>query len=192
MNNPLEKQLKALINLFKATKTPYVILGGLAVMLYGEPRLTLDIDVNVSLTRDKIKSFLLAARRCGFIPVPSNINLFVKRTGVIPLKFTKGDLRGRCDIIIAENPIEYAALKRAKIKKIGSLKAKFVTPEDLVIHKITSDRPRDIEDLKGILSRQVGKLDTKYILFWLKKIAKVSNKPDLVTLFKDLLRKYTA
>lgn len=156
-------------------------------MLYGEPRLTLDIDVNISIGLEKIGSFLTIARKFGFYPIPKNIQSFIRNTGVIPLRFTKGKAIGRCDIIIAESPIEYATLKRAKVKKIGSLRVKFVTPEDLIIHKITSDRPRDLEDLKGILIRQQGKLDIKYILFWLKKIAIVNHKPELIRLFKNLL-----
>lgn len=186
--NSLERQLKALIGLFSFTKTKYVILGGLAVVLYGEPRLTADIDVNISIRKDEIGVFLSAARNLGFYPIPSNIKSFIKETGVIPLRFAKGNVFGRCDIIIAENPIEYQALKRAKIKKIGSLRAKFVSPEDLIIHKITSDRARDLEDLKGILIRQQGKLDIEYILFWLKKIAKANHKPELINLFKKLLQ----
>ncbi len=186
--NLLEKQLTALTDLFLATKTEYAILGGLAVMLYGEPRLTMDIDVNISIEKDKIDSFLKAARRFGFYSIPSNIKLFIKNTGVIPLKFKKGKAAGRCDIIIAQNPLEFAALKRAKIKKIGSLKARFVSPEDLIIHKITSDRPRDIEDLKGILIRQRGKLDIKYILYWLRKIAEANHKPELIKSFKDFTK----
>lgn len=188
--NLLEKQLKALIGLFSATKTEYVILGGLAVMLYGEPRLTVDIDVNASMNKDMIDSFLITARRFGFYPIARNIKSFVKDTGVIPLRFSRGEAFGRCDIIIAESPIEYLALKRGKVKKIGSLRARFVTPEDLIIHKITSNRPRDIEDLKGILIRQRKKLDTGYILFWLKKIDRANRKPQLVRLFKQLAAGY--
>lgn len=186
--NILEKQLKALVKLFSTTKTEYAILGGFAVALYGEPRMTVDIDVNISIAKDKIGTFLAAARKFGFYPLTANINSFIKDTGVIPLKFGKGKTTCSCDIIIAESPLEYAGLKRAKIKKIGGLKVRFITPEDLIIHKITSDRPRDIEDLKGILLRQQGKLDMKYIMFWLKKIAKANHKPELIGLFKNLLR----
>jgi hypothetical protein len=183
---PLEKQLKALINLFETIKIPYAILGGLAVILYGEPRLTMDIDVNISLPSNHIGQFLIIAKKTGFLPSCNSVKTFVKKTGVIPMKFMKTKPPGRCDIIIAENSLEHMALKRAKLKKIGSLNAKFITAEDLLIHKIASDRPRDIEDLKGILMRQRNKLDISYILFWLKKLDE-ANKSSLVSLFKSLL-----
>lgn len=186
----MEEHLKALIGLFNHLKIKYAVLGGLAVVLYGEPRLTADIDVNIAMEKNRLDSFLSVAKKFGFYPIPSNIKLFFKRTGVLPMKFARSDITGRCDIIIAENAIENMGIKRAKLKKIGSTKAKFVSAEDLVIHKITSDRPRDTEDLKGILMRQQGKLDIQYINLWLKNIARLNNKPELLRRFKTLLRKY--
>jgi len=95
---------------------------------------------------------------------------------------------GRLDIIIAENILEYTAIKRGRLRKINSIKARIISPEDLIIHKITSSRPRDLEDLRGILIRQKGKLDIRYIQEWLKKIDKVSKETALYKLFKRLLK----
>ena len=104
------------------------------------------------------------------------------------MKFKKNNVTGRCDFIIAQNILEYMGIRRGRSKRIYSIPAKIISPEDLVIHKITSDRARDLEDLRGILIRQGPKLDTRYILFWLKKIAKANHKPGLVNLFKNLLK----
>ncbi len=40
---------------------PYMIIGGQAVLLYGEPRLTRDVDVTVSLTP-------VCLKRCSWLP----------------------------------------------------------------------------------------------------------------------------
>jgi hypothetical protein len=183
----LEKQLKALKKLFRVTKIPYAVLGGMAVILYGEPRFTMDIDVNISLPSHKMTLFLSEAKKYGFLPSCAKPESFAKTTGVIPMRFMSVHPPGRCDIVIARNPIEFSALKRSVSKKIGMIKAKFITAEDLVIHKIASDRPRDLEDLRGILMRQKGKLDLPYIFLWLKKIDKVNAGPSLVVLLKSLL-----
>ena len=187
MTNPLEFQLKQIRELTSQLKIEYTILGGLAVSVYGEPRLTLDIDVNIILDNGKINTFLKKAKKYGFSPIPSKIKKFIKTTGVIPMKFSKNKVVGKCDFIIAQNPLEYSGIKRARLKKLYSIKLKLITPEDLVIHKITSQRPRDIEDLTGILIRQKGKLDLHYINLWLKKISKVNKKPELLHLFKKLI-----
>ena len=176
--DPIEAQLKQLVKLMKAAKVDYAILGGMAVSVYGEPRMTFDIDVTIILDANKlaIDRFLKEARKFGFIPLPPNIKSFIKGTGVMPMRFKKNKVIGRCDFIIAENILEYLCIKRSIPKKIYSTTIKLITAEDLYIHKITSQRPRDIEDAKGIMRRQGRKLDTKYIDYWLKKIAKANKK----------------
>ncbi len=39
-------------------KIPYMVIGGQAVLLYGEPRLTRDIDVTLGLGPDALPSLL--------------------------------------------------------------------------------------------------------------------------------------
>lgn len=184
--NPLDFQLRQLVKLFKATSVDYAVLGGIAVSIYGEPRLTSDIDINIMLDNDKINDFLKKASKFGFTPLPSNIKKFIKETGVIPMKFSKNRITGKCDFIIAQNILEHLCIRRARFIKIGFIKAKIITPEDLIIHKITSKRPKDLEDARGILFRQRGKLDTKYIAHWLKKIDEVVRHSELFKLFESL------
>jgi hypothetical protein len=185
--NPLKFQLQQLVKLMKDAKVNYAVLGGVAVSIYGEPRLTFDIDVSLLLDKDKMDVFLKKAKKFGFLPLPSNIKGFVKATGVIPMRFFKNKITGRCNFIIAQNALEYLCIKRGRFRKIYSVKVRLISPEDLVIHKITSQRPRDLEDVQGILIRQEGKLDIKYITHWLKKIAEINHKPELLKLFKNLL-----
>lgn len=184
----MELQLKTLVKFLSTQKIKYIILGGIAVAIYGEPRLTADIDINIIFDKRKINEFLNKAKRFNFYPAFSKIKKIVRKTGVIPMKFKKGKVTGKVDIIVAENILEYTAIKRGRIKRIDSIRARFVSPEDLIIHKITSSRPRDMEDLRGILFRQRGKLDFKYIRYWLRKIDKVDKKTQLCKLFNDLLK----
>lgn len=185
--NSIELQLKYLSKLLKTMNVDYAIIGGIAVSVYGEPRATFDIDVSIIFNIGDIDFFLKSAKKYGFTPLPSNIERFVKTTAVIPMRFSKDDIFGRCDFIIAQNSLEFSAIKRARFKELFSMKIKLITPEDLVLHKITSSRARDLEDLQGLLIRQFGKLDMEYINSWLKKVASVNKQPKLLKLFKKLL-----
>ncbi len=185
--NSIELQLKYLSKLLDAIGAEYAIIGGIAVSVYGEPRATFDIDVSIIFNIGEIDFFLKSAKKYGFTPLPGNIDNFVKTTAVIPMQFSKDNMFGRCDFIIAQNSLEFSSIKRARFKKIFSMKIKLITAEDLVLHKITSSRARDLEDLQGILIRQSGKLDMDYINFWLKKAAAANKQPKLLKIFKKLL-----
>ncbi|MBI1884095.1 MAG: hypothetical protein HYZ66_01240 [Chlamydiae bacterium] len=183
-----ESLISSLLKLFSAEKIEYVILGGVAVSIYGEPRFTMDVDVNVIMDQKKVKNFLDKAEKFYFFPLSPSVQKIAEEQGVIPLKFAKGEEMGKVDVIIAENPLEFSALQRGKIKKMGSLKARFITPEDLVLHKMTSARVRDHNDLKGIILRQKGKLDLDYIHGWLKRLDEVDEKLALDKQFNQLLK----
>ena len=185
--NSIQLQLRQLSRLCEKTKIAYALLGGLAVAFYGEPRMSFDIDINILLGNKRLKGFLKTAREFGFIPLPPALKKFIAATGVIPMRFSKNGVTGRCDFIIAQNPLEYAGIKRAFTRNIYAIKLKMIRCEDLVLHKITSDRPRDLEDLRGILIRQRGKLDLEYIRGWLKKIDKLSDNHKLLKLFRGML-----
>jgi hypothetical protein len=188
MNVLFDTQCKALKALFTALKIRYAVIGGVAVLLYGEPRLTLDIDVSVSIAKVDIKNFLAAAEKLGFRAIPGDIMGFISKTGVIPLRYSKGKSIGRADIIIAQNAIEHKTIERAVIKKVGSVNMRVVSAEDLIIHKITSSRPRDRGDLAGIIKRQKDKLDLGYIRHWLRKIDRVNTGPRLIGVFNNLIK----
>lgn len=187
--NSLEIQLSSLIEYLSEQKIKYIILGGVAVSIYGEPRLTADIDVNIIFNKKRISEFLERARNYNFYPAFPDAENIAKKTGVIPVNFIKGKTTGKFDIIIAENILEYTAIERGRLKKIGPLKLRLISPEDLIIHKIASFRPRDIDDVSGILIRQKGRLDIKYIEQWLKKIDKANKKSQTYKAFKGVLKK---
>jgi hypothetical protein len=58
---------------------------------------------------------------------------------------------------------------------------RFASAEDVIIHKLFAGRPRDLEDVRGILGRHPV-LDTSYIRRWLKILEEGTDKPLLSTL----------
>jgi len=49
---------------------PYMIIGGQAVLLYGEPRLTRDIDITLGVNIDHLDRLLSAVRELPLKPLP--------------------------------------------------------------------------------------------------------------------------
>lgn len=50
---------------------------------------------------------------------------------------------------------------------IQGMNVQYATAEDLIIHKVVAGRPRDIEDVRGILSKS-RTIDLAYVEKWLK------------------------
>jgi hypothetical protein len=188
MMNPIARQLKEIDGLMVELKAAYAILGGVAVSIYGEPRLTYDIDVNIMLEKEAVGVFIKTAKRHGFSPMAPNIIKFVEKTGVMPARFSKKGISGISDFIIARNMLERQAIQRARYRRIYSARARVVRAEDLLLHKLLSDRPRDREDARGIIRRQGSKLDSRYVKAWLQKVAKLTHRPDVARLFAEAKR----
>ena len=181
----LPNQLAQLAKLFDELQIDYAVLGGIAVSYYGEPRFTWDIDVNILLRTDQIEDFLETAKMRGFSPRTPNAREILKKTGVLPMTFVDGEEEGHCDLIVAQNALEIAGIRRASFRDIGNSRIKLIACEDLVLHKIASDRPRDREDLLGILRRQGKNMDRTYIHDWLRRLSEAGTQ-DFVALFKTL------
>jgi hypothetical protein len=59
--------------------------------------------------------------------------------------------------------------------------------EDLVVLKAFAERDQDWADIRGILERQKGKLDTDYILENLRPLCELKEAPEIVERVKAML-----
>ena len=84
---------------------------------------------------------------------------------VLPVQEKRSGIR--IDFIFSVTAYEQQALRRVKRVKLGQSIVKFASVEDLIIHKVFSGRPRDLEDVKSILLKNRA-IDTRYIKQWLK------------------------
>lgn len=179
--------LRALAKFLSAENVRYAVIGGLAVSAHGEPRFTADVDVNIILEKGGLGLFMRKAAGYGFRPASAAALRIADKTGVVLMKHARAADRVRIEFIIAENPPEYAAIKRARPKKMGFVKLRVITAEDLLIHKLASVRAKDSDDVMGILRRQGKRLDLKYIRSWLKRIDKANKGCRLNARFDRLL-----
>ena len=162
---------------------PYMIIGGQAVLLYGEPRLTRDIDVTLGVDVDSLPEITKMAKGLNLKPLPSNVEDFVKKTMVLP---TKDETTGiRVDFIFSFTPYEKQAIQRARGIPIKKAVVKFASPEDVIIHKVFAGRARDLEDIKSILLKNPSSLNFSYIRKWLGEFDKSLSERDLLKKFEE-------
>jgi hypothetical protein len=161
-----------------------MIIGGQAVLLYGTPRMTKDIDITLGADLGRLESVLSALDAMGLRIIPKNFRTFAERTSVLPAKEEGSGIR--VDFIFSFTPYERQAILRSKAVSLSGTDVMFASAEDVIIHKIFAGRPRDLEDVRSILLKNPD-LDTTYIRKWLSDFEKSPEKKGLLKMFDDAI-----
>ncbi len=187
--NEQERALWELHAYLAAQGLPHIVIGGLAVQRWGEPRLTRDVDVTVILPPDDPLPALrrLAAR---FTPRLPDAVEFARRNRMLLLSASNGV---PLDIALGLPGYEEEAVRRATAWELEPGKTvPLCSAEDLIIHKVVAGRPRDLEDVVGVLHRQGEALDLALIRRWLGEFAALMGDSALPERFEALLREARA
>ncbi len=141
-----------------------MVIGGQAVLLYGEPRLTKDIDITLGVGIDHLAQMKKIIHGLNLHYLTQDVEAFVKETMVLPVADQESGIR--IDFIFSFSSYERQAIERARDVLFGRTPVRFAALEDLVIHKIIAGRPRDLEDVESLLLKN-PEFDSGYIEKWL-------------------------
>jgi len=177
-----EEILAKLARALDKNNIPYMIIGGQAVLLYGEPRLTRDIDVTLGVDVNALPELIEICKKLSLTPLPLDIAGFVEQTMVFPVKDDSTGIR--IDFIFSFTSYEKKAIKRAREIPIKKTIVKFASPEDVIIHKIFAGRARDLDDVKSILLKNPS-VDLPYIRKWLSEFDTSLSEKDLLKKFEE-------
>lgn len=180
----LEDVYKKIVTFLNKGKYKYLIIGGIATGVIGEPRITADVDVDIIISRKDVPIFLDKAKKDGFRVIKARCLDLVERTGVFQIDYEDFHI----DFIIASTEFEKEAFERAKTLKLYGIKAFFPTPEDLLLLKIIPGRDKDLLDAKSIALRHKGKLDTRYLKTWAMNLCDEAQDMRILNTLKDLLK----
>jgi predicted nucleotidyltransferase len=162
---------------------PFMLIGGQAVLLHGEARLTQDIDVTLGVGPERLPDLLAATGHMGLTPLPDDVEGFVRDTFVLPALDEETEIR--VDLIFSNTSYEATAIGRALRVRIGGQDVPIASAEDLILHKLFAGRARDLEDVEGVLRRRAPTLDWPYLEKWAREFAAV---PGRETLPRDLAK----
>lgn len=182
----IEELIAKVARSLDAEKIPYMIIGGQAVLLYGTPRLTRDIDITLGVDTDKFSCIKNICKNLKLKLLPEDSEDFAKDTKVLPAEETES--RIRVDFIFSFTLYEQRAIKRAKDIIMDDYPVKFASCEDVIIHKMVAGRAVDEEDVKNILTKHKNSTDLKYIKKWLLEFSEISEHKGILERFNSLLR----
>jgi len=144
---------------------PYMIYGGMAAALWGEPRYTEDVDLVLFLPERDALRFLRAAARCGFSVDEGLALQQLQISGWARLPFGEPKSPWHLDLTLGDSPFDRSALARRRAVTLFGRKAWVASPEDVIIYKLVSARDRDLMDVRQIARRQ-RRLDSNYLRRW--------------------------
>jgi hypothetical protein len=153
-----------LIRIFAALtseKVRYLVVGGVAVVLHGHPRLTADVDIVVSLDAENARAAIRALGALGYRPrAPVKAEDFadatIRRSWVVEKGLRVFSLWSpampatEVDVFV-EEPFPFdEAYARAVHVQIGTTSVTVASLSDVVALKRAAGRPHDLSDADAL------------------------------------------
>ena len=174
---PLLQAALGLQNFFRARSWGFCFIGGLALLRWGEPRFTRDVDVSLLCPFGREDEFSAPLLAEGYAARVSDAATFARRNRVLLVQAPDGV---PIDIALAALPFEQLAVRRATDYLFEPECAlRTCSAEDLVVMKLFAFRARDVADVETVVVRQRDSLDWNYIEEQLTPLAEVKDEPGI-------------
>ena len=152
---------------------PYMVVGSVASIVYGEPRMTKDMDVVINVRPEDASKFETLFPLSDYYCPPREVLIDeCLNRGQFNLLHPASGLK--IDIIVMKNnPHSLEEFKRrSKISLWDGFEAYVAAPEDVIIKKLLyyqeGRSEKHLTDIKGILSQTP--IDKNYLERWIKTL----------------------
>ena len=174
------------IEVLERLDIPYMVVGDFAAILYGEPRMTIDVDIVVDITLAHVEPF------ASSFPIP---DYYASAEGIrdsllrrYPFNVIQPATGAKVDLvplpIDSFTRLAFQRRQRLVYDEDRSRSATFITPEDIVLAKLFAFREtgsdKHLRDARGVLMMQWGQLD----LDWVRRGARPAG---LLEQFEELI-----
>jgi predicted nucleotidyltransferase len=152
----LERSLARIAADLRALGVRFALVGGLAVAVRAEPRLTRDADLAVSVATDaEAESVVLGLQQRGHRVLAAVEQKAVGRLSTVRLTQASGDSGVVTDLLFASSGIETEIVGRASVVEVlPSLSLPVASVGDLIAMKLLARddrrRPADADDLRAL------------------------------------------
>ena len=178
--------LRALAAVLGGLGVRWYVFGAQAVVIWGRPRLTGDVDVTMFLDAEHPETFVAAMTEAGFVVRVANVREFVARTRVLPFTHTASGLG--LDAVVGGPGLEEEFLRTAREVDVGGVTVPVIGPEELIVTKILAGRTKDLDDVRGILVAQETALDSSRVRALIRAIESAIDRSDLLPCFEKQFR----
>ena len=137
-------RLQDVFRCFQAHDVRYVVIGGIAAILYGVPRATFDLDILIEATPENARRLLDALRDAGF-----GTAALTDEDHILANEITIFKDRVRLDVQTSTPGLHFAAAWDARNAVEFQGQTFFlVSKQDLIASKKAAGREKDLEDVR--------------------------------------------
>lgn len=163
----------------------WYVFGAQAVIGYGVPRLSADVDVTLALDPDDPVRFAREMDEAGFALRVADPD-FIRRTRVMP--FVHRATGMPLDVVLAGSGLEEEFLNRAVISHVGGTGVPLIEVGDLIVAKVLASRPKDIDDARALWRLHRRNIDASRIRQTLRLLEEALTQSDLLPVFDAIVR----
>lgn len=179
--------LKALSQALDEVAAPSMIIGGVAVIVSGVPRETIDIDATILGKSSDLDSLVKIFTRHGIVPrIPDALG-FAKQRSVLLLRHDPSGVT--IEVTLAWLPFEEEALARARQIEFEGIKLRVARPEDLIVYKAAAWRERDRGDIERLLILHLADIDLARVRELIAQIGKALDDPQRLAAFDEMVER---
>jgi len=168
--DPLEAGL-AIAQALESKNVPYAIGGALAYGLWGVPRATIDVDINVFTDEHGLAPVVAALDSLGITIDLEQAKSASAQRGMFSARFHSY----RIDIFTSSIDFCREAENRRVAFTVSGQQTWFLSAETLAVFKLLYFRAKDIVDLQRMIAVQGKRLDVNYVR---KKIVEMMGADD--------------
>lgn len=137
----------------------YLITGGLAVNLYGVPRVTQDVDIVIAMDRENVLKITSLLKKLGYVPrLPVNpddlansdkVKDWIENKNLKAFCFYHKNENYKVIDIVLVHPLDFEkSFKTRVVKRVKDIDIYLATIDDVVKMKEFSGRSQDLSDIE--------------------------------------------
>jgi hypothetical protein len=157
LSTGIQGALEDLAQVLERHRGRSMVIGGIAVIARGVPRVTRDIDVAFAgpeVTLQRLSTDLAAG---GIVPRITDAIAFAAENQVLLSRHAETGVD--IDVSLAWLPFEMEAIAASGLTTLGTARLPIAQPEDLVIYKAVAWRPQDQQDIERLLAMHGARMD---------------------------------
>jgi hypothetical protein len=150
----------------------YALGGAIATSLWGIARTTQDVDCLAAVSAVKYQELADVLEALGYKQLDAADNLVEPSVRLMREQATERKLMEFfsgpvcIDLFLPVVPLQEEVLRRAVTMPLGRREVPITTAEDMILLKLAFHRTKDLQDVRGILWVQRGRLDIEYLKHW--------------------------